>query len=125
MKIDWKKAWKWILMLIGVIIAALVVAKVKRAFLGKVDTSVSFIPDKVDDTIIHVIKDDGGTIRVKLPKNPKGKQLKSKDVESVRIISDDTIIVEGKHEKVDRRNVSSIDNSALDSLGLSRDDNGG
>ena len=56
MKINWKKVWKWMLMLMGVIIAAIVVVKVKRVILGKVDTPVTFIPDKVNDTIIHVIK---------------------------------------------------------------------
>ena len=123
MKINWKRAWKWILLLIGAITAVFIVIKVKRVILGKVDAPISFIPDKVDDTVIHVVKNDGDTIRIKLPKDSKGKQMKSKDVENVGIISDDTIVVEGKHEKVDRRNVSSIDNSALDSLGLSGDDN--
>jgi len=123
MKINWKRAWKWILLLIGAITAVFIVIKVKRVILGKVDAPISFIPDKVDDTVIHVVKNDGDTIRIKLPKDSKGKQMKSKDVENVGVISDDTIVVEGKHEKVDRRNVSSIDNSALDSLGLSGDDN--
>jgi len=123
MKINWKRAWKWILLLIGAITAVFIVIKVKRVILGKVDAPISFIPDKVDDTVIHVVKNDGDTIRIKLPKDSKGKQMKSKDVENVGIISDDTIVVEGKHEKVDRRNVSSIDNSALDGLGLSGNDN--
>jgi len=118
-KKNWKPVIKGIVLIIAIIFGATLVSKIKKSKIGKVIKAKKFIADGKDDTIIHVSNGEK-YISVKLPLNKKGKQLKAKDVEAVGYSKENTIIVEPKHEKIDFSNVSSIDNSALDSLGLSK-----
>ena len=124
------KTWKWIkknwkiLLKVAIFLGgAFLVLKVRKAIIGKVSKPINFFPDSSDDSIIH-IKSGEKYVPFKLPLNIEGKQMKAKDVEAAGRSESNTIVVEAKHEKVDRRNVSSIDNGALDSLGLSGDNDG-
>ncbi len=125
-----KKMWKWIkknwkivikviIFLITAVLSIFITLKVRKAILGKVTQPITFIPDGKDDNIIHVY-DGKKFIPVKLPLNEEGKQMKTKDVTGAGFSKDKFIIVEGTHEKVDRRNVKPIDDNALNSLNLSK-----
>lgn len=119
-----KKMWKWIkknwkivikviIFLITAVLSIFITLKVRKAILGKVTQPITFIPDGKDDNIIHVY-DGKKFIPVKLPLNKEGKQMKAKDVTGAGFSRDKFITVEGKHKKVDRRNVKEIKNNALD-----------
>lgn len=118
-----KKNWKTLLKIIiffgTIITGALMILKTRE---GKISKQVNFVADGKDDTIIH-INDGEKFIPVKLPLDTEGKQIKAKDVEAAGYSAENILVIEAKHEKVNRRNISSIDNNALDSLGLSGRDN--
>ena len=114
MKINWKKVWKCLkaLGLLAGAIGALVLAnKGRKAIIAKVKKPNTFwiIPgDREHVNVIH--KGTGKIEKVKLPDGVKSNKVKAIELDSNKVK------VEVYHEKVDRRNVSSIDNSALDRL---------
>ncbi len=118
-KKNWKVVVKIVIFLVTTIMGTLLVLKVRKAILGKVKKPLNFLADAKDNTIIH-INNGEKFIPYKLPLNKEGKQMKAKDVEGAGFSKEKIIVVEGKHEKVDRRNVKPIDDNALSSLGLSK-----
>ena len=123
MKINWKRAWiiiKWCLMAVIGVIITIFIRKVVTyivANLGKVGKSSEWIPDKTNETIIHV-KDEKKReyIPVKLPLSIKGKQLKSKDIKAVGRGIESSVIVEVLHKPTDMRNIKPIKNSAYNKI---------
>ena len=112
-KKNWKVVIKVIIFLVTTIISTIITLKIRKAIIGKVDQPITFIPDGKDNTVIHVY-DGKKFIPVKLPLDIEGKQLKAEDVKGAGFSKEKIIVVEGKHEKVDRRNVKEIKNNALD-----------
>ena len=114
MKINWKKVWKVVkaLGLLAGAIGALVLAnKARKVIIAKVKKPNAFwiIPgDREHVNVIH--KRTKKPEKIKLPEGVKPEKVKAVELDG------NTVKVEVYHEKVDRRNVSSIDNSALDRL---------
>ncbi|KKK53136.1 hypothetical protein LCGC14_3097830, partial [marine sediment metagenome] len=56
MIIDWKKIKKYIkpiIFVISLIVSIILINKIRRAIVGKVEKPIAFIADVNDDTIIH------------------------------------------------------------------------
>jgi len=117
-EINWKKIWrviKTIGLLVGAIAAIFFAAKIRKAIIGKVVKPMNFFPDSKDDTVIR-INDGEKFIPIKLPLDKKNKQLKSKDIKAAGISKTGKVTVEIKHERINRRNVKPIKDSAYDRL---------
>jgi len=108
----WSKIWSWVKLIafiFGVGGVAFLVHKGRKAIKGKVKREDTFWVIPGNDKQIRVLnKKTGKPERVNLPKG-----VKPRKVRAVEIVSDTKIVVEVIHEKVDRRNVKSIDDSAL------------
>jgi len=114
----WSKIWNWVKLIafiFGVGGVAFLVHKGRKAIKGKVKREDTFWVIPGNDKQIKVLnKKTGKPERVNLPKG-----VEPRKVRAVEIVSDTKIIVETVHEKVNRKNVKPIDNSALDRLNSS------
>ncbi len=119
MKINWKKIKKYVklaLVFIGMVLAAILVSKVRKAIIGKVDKESNFWTIPGDDNHIMVVNEKTGKLEtVKLPNGVSSKKVIAVELDQ------NTVKVEIKHEVVDRKNVKKIENSALDRLKKERE----
>jgi len=107
---------KKFLIILGALIGAFITAmfaieKIKQALKGKVKAPSSFLPVPGDDGKIYVKNKAGKWETAELPE-----KVRFKDVKAAAIQEGGNVIVEIKHEVVDRRSGDPVPDSAYDRL---------
>ena len=111
------KKFKKFLVILGALAGAIITAifaieKIKQCVKGKVKAPSSFLPVPGDPGKIYVKNDRTGKFETaKLPE-----KVKFKDVKAATITEGGGVVVEIKHETVDRRSGDPIPDSAYDRL---------
>ena len=110
-----KKHWKPLLTSVFAIFFVLFVYKKiqdkRTGQRGRVDSPQNFVP--INDHTIVVKSNDGKWIEASLPAD-----MKTKDVTAAQIISAQTVLIEVRHEKTNRRDATLRSDNAIDELEL-------
>jgi hypothetical protein len=113
----WEKVWN-VLKVIGAVILSVfavlggifVISKIPKIKKGKVVSKINWsaVKGEPDQIFICTTNDPEDWQKKTLPKG-----MTTKDIKAVGMDKSKNIVMESKHEKIDRRNSTSVSNSAL------------